>query len=440
MRALGWLRAPRAVAIAAVAAIALLIPASSLSVHNTGAFELDGNAVAANAAPPVGPADDWDRVCFQVTADSRCGTTTPATANAASWTGDVLQGETDPFAGSLNATLFTGGGSKDGRDVSLWAWKDGSGGLPDKDNLLHSFAARYSVPPTDAGLPPGATSCPNGTGGTGQPAFDPTKPCDVLFFGSDRYDNSGDAQQGLWLFQAPVSLGTTPDGGGFTFNGAHTNGDLLIISDFSNGGTKSTITLYKWNSSVNGNLELVASSTDANCANPGPADAGCGIVSPAGFTTAPWPFEDKSGFHNFLNGELYEGGINLSLFNLSNECFASTLSETRSSTSTEATLQDFVLSNFGECPSALVTTPKTGAGADIPPAGVSIGSGSVSVKDSAALSVIGTDNFTGTLSFHICGPTLGTCDTGGVAAGSSTVTANGTYTSDTVTITSAGRY
>ena len=186
---------------------------------------------------------------------------------------------------------------------------------------------------------------------------------------------------------------------------------------------------------------LLASSDNANCANVAPADAGCGIVNPGpGLTTAPWPFTDKTGFHNFLNGEFYEGGINLSLFNLSHECFASVLSETRSSTSTDATLKDFVLSNFGECPSALVTTPKTGAGDDIPQAGLSIGSGSVSVKDSAALSVTGTNNFTGTLSFHICGPTLGTCDTGGVAAGSSTVTANGTYSSDTVTVTSAGRY
>ena len=141
-----------------------------------------------------------------------------------------------------------------------------------------------------------------------------------------------------------------------------------------------------------------------------------------------------------MNGEFYEGGINLSLFNLSQECFASVLLETRSSTSTDATLKDFVLSNFGECPSQLVTTPKTGAGGDIPQVGLSIGSGSVLVKDSAVLSVTGTNNFTGTLSFHICGPTLGTCDTGGVAAGSATVTANGTYTSDTVTVTSAGRY
>src|SRR6266513_1077876 len=84
---------------------------------------------------------------------------------------------------------------------------------------------------------------------------------------------------------------------------------------------------------------------------------------------------------------------------------------------------------------------REGAGDPIPASGLSIGTGSVSVKDSAELDVIGTTNFTGTLSFHICGPiATGTCDTGGTAAGSSTVTANGTYSSDTVAVTSAGRY
>ena len=54
-----------------------------------------------------------------------------------SWTDD----------GALNATIFTGGGSKDPEDITDWAWKSDTGGLPDKDNLLHSFAARYSLAP-----------------------------------------------------------------------------------------------------------------------------------------------------------------------------------------------------------------------------------------------------------------------------------------------------
>jgi hypothetical protein len=220
---------------------ALLMAGGALAVHDTGSFELDGNAVAAGS-------HDWDQVCYQATADARCGTTTSATATAASWTGDILNGGTDVFVNDPNATIFTGGGSKDGIDISSWAWKDGAGGLPDKDNLNHSFAARYNLAPDTDNTD--GTLCPAGTAPT----------CDVLYFGSDRFDNSGDAQQGFWFFQNKITLGSVKSGGGFNFTGVHKNGDLLIISDFSNGGTTSTISIYTWDSTVSGNLKLLATS------------------------------------------------------------------------------------------------------------------------------------------------------------------------------------
>src|SRR3954469_16993438 len=130
----GWAGVLRVAGVATVAALALLIPSGSLAVHDTGAFQLDGNAQASDpGTPPSTGAHDWDQVCFQVTGDPRCGTTTSAGATAASWTGDVLVGETDPFAVDSNATIFTGGGSKDPQDITNWAWKDDTGGLPDKD-------------------------------------------------------------------------------------------------------------------------------------------------------------------------------------------------------------------------------------------------------------------------------------------------------------------
>jgi len=104
------------------------------AVHDTGAFQLDGNAQSSLQSTPTAN-DDWDKVCHQVslTACSAGSNTTAATA--VDWTDD----------GSLNASIFTGGGSKDPQNIDQWAWKDGAGGLPDKDNLLHSFAARYSL-------------------------------------------------------------------------------------------------------------------------------------------------------------------------------------------------------------------------------------------------------------------------------------------------------
>ena len=208
----------------------LLFVRTVLAVHDTGAFELDGNATD----QVVLAGDDWENIFNN----------TSTTSTASTFVND----------GSLNATIFTGGGSKDPQDVSQWAWKDGAGGLPDKDNLLDAFAARYS-------LAPSREPCPSGTAAT----------CEVLYFGSDRFDNSGDAQQGFWFFQSPVARSGTNNriGGGTGLDPAsHQNGDLLIISDFSNGGTTSTISVYKWKHRRAGNLQLLASSTAAELQAP----------------------------------------------------------------------------------------------------------------------------------------------------------------------------
>jgi hypothetical protein len=391
--------------VVAAGAAASFIP-GALAVHDTGSFELDGNAVATTT-------HDWDQVCFQVTSDSRCGTTTSAGATSASWTADTLQGSTDPFANSQNATIFTGGGSKDPIDVSSWAWKDGAGGLPDKDNLQHAFAARYSLTPTDVPPDPNGPNCPNGTS-----PFDSSVKCDVLFFGSDRFDNSGDAQQGFWFFQNAISLGSNKVGGGTGFNGVHKPGDILVISDFSNGGTTSTITVYEWDPTVSGNLKQLATSDAANCATAQPGDQFCGIVNPGpGLTTAPWPFTDKSGNHDYLNGEFYEAGINLSTLGLAGECFSSVVSETRSSTSTTATLKDFVLGQFPNCKPNLTTQASATVASPVVPGSP--------VHDTATITVTGGTNppdATGDVEFFLCGPIAsGDCSTGGTDIGSGTL-------------------
>ncbi|TQM62690.1 hypothetical protein [Humibacillus xanthopallidus] len=379
----------------------LLAGSTALAVNATGAFELDGNANNQAAA-----GDDWDNVCYQVAindgktaveAQALCGTSAGTTATATvkstavSWVA-----ETDP-----SATIFTGGGSKDPQDPGdSWAWKN-AGGLPDKDNLLHGFAARYSVEPN-------ATTCPAGT----------FPSCEVIFFGSDRYANDGDAVQGFWFFQNKIELGDVSRGGGFAFTGHHKNGDLLVISDFSNGGDVSTIVVHQWDdtclAAANNNpqpgqcsaenLRLRASSAAANCATSASTAQFCGIVNP-NTITMPWPFLDKKGTpdNGALNGEFFEGGINLSTLGLGGECFASVASETRSSTSPTATLKDFILDNFGEC-GATLSTQVSNAGPVIP---------GTAVYDT--LTVTSTNpNVTpsGTVSWYLCAMTTatGACD------------------------------
>ena len=424
---------------AAIAMAVVFIP-SAFAVHDTGAFELDGNA--ANAAAT--PGDDWDNVCHQVTG-SDCSTTTNTTgATAVAWVAEP----------NLNSTIFTGGGSKDPQNISSWAWKDGAGGLPDKDNLLHGFAARYSLAST-----PADGNCPNGTGGPGQPPYDSTIPCSVLYFGSDRYDNSGDAQQGFWFFQNKVGLGTNAVNGGTGFTGVHKDGDVLVISDFSNGGTTSTITVYKWDHTClkgatkpnpgdcgDVNLRLLSTSTNAKCASTLPGnDNACGIVNP-GTITMPWSFSDKSHTANngALNGEFYEGGINLSNLGLGGECFASIGSETRSSTSTTATLKDFVLGSFGSCTAGFATQTSD----------TELNIGDPAPTDTATISAAGGNGTppapTGNASFYLCGPSttaITSCDPTGLTAFDTEDLANATpngndysIESSAPTITSAGYY
>jgi len=367
----------------------MAIASTAGAVHDTGVFQLDGNAQKSLDSNPTA-VDDWDVICAAnpATCTFASGYVPPSGTTSATTSAHI-------FDGAQNASIFTTGGSKDPQDLSNWKWKDQTGGLPDKDNLQHSFAARYNI---DAG-----PTCPNGPG----PVF--TGKCSLLYFGSDRFDNSGDAQEGFWFFQNPVSL--KADG---TFDGVHANGDLLILSDFSNGGGTSTINIYKWQS---GGLQFLTGGATSKCGGSSP-DAFCGIVNPSDGTVAPWQFTDKSGNHSYLNGELYEGGVNLSdpSINLANECFSSFLSETRSSTSTTATLKDFVLGQFSVCGAGIVTTPSATVAAPVTPG--------TSVTDSAVIQGTGValpPPPTGTVTFFLCGPTALTssalCSTGGTNIG-----------------------
>src|SRR2546427_1735769 len=103
---------------------ALLFPGAAFAVHDTGAFELDGNATSSVS-------DDWDKVCHQVTgSDCSTGSNTSG-AKAVAWASD----------GDNNATIFTGGGSKDPLNIDPWGLEDRARGLPHKEQPPHPFPA-----------------------------------------------------------------------------------------------------------------------------------------------------------------------------------------------------------------------------------------------------------------------------------------------------------
>ncbi len=419
--------------LAATAAVVLVMPAFAL---DTSVFELDGNAVTDHGG--AGIPDDWDRVCHQV-APSACPTASnTAAAVSVEWLAQ----------GASTGTTFTGGGSKDPLAIEGWAWNQASGGLPGKDVLLNGFAARYTTAANN-------TICP-GSVAAGR--------CSQIFFGMDRFDNSGDAQNGFWFFQNAISTtGGVPSGGGTTFtctvpgdgtaSPCHKLGDILVVSDFSIGGTISTITVYEWDPActkagvvvsegtcADSNLAQISPTvTTAKCTPTAPGVPFCGIVNPVDGTTSPWPFADKKGSVNtFAQGEFYEGGIDLSNFpGLANECFASTLAESRASTSTSAVLKSFLLGNFGGC-TTTVTTQSTPATSE------SIGGGSASTSDIASVTVTGAAAWTGTLQFYLCGPSASSCSSAtGLAIGSGITVNQNTaqpISSAGATVTSVGSY
>ena len=105
-------------------------------------------------------------------------------------------------------------------------------------------------------------------------------------------------------------------------------------------------------------------------------------------------------------------------------------SETRSSTSTTATLKDFVLGGFGACGSSITTDESTDGTA-------SIGTGSVSVSDSATVTVTGIATWAGTVQFNLKKSDGALTPIGSPVAVSNTTP---TVSSATATVTAAGDY
>jgi hypothetical protein len=349
-------------------------------------FELDRNTVDA-----AGGGEDWNTIYAAET-----GGATVAAAHT--FIADNGGGTTDP-------TIFTGGGSKDDLDVP--GWRHTTGSPPDKDELLNGYAARYG---------------------------------DFLYFGADRYAGNGSAQMGIWFFQNEVG----PQAGG-TFTGQHKDGDILILSDFTQGGATTTIRVFRWNGpdpvgctvepdedcivgvgSVNGTLDLIGGTTDspADCVGPPAVPTNhpfCATVN-ADAISVPWPFFPKgakgTGPFQVPDGQFYEGGIDLGAFpELSQQCFASFLIETRSSPSVDAVLKDLVGGGFEACQSSVVTTPS-----DANKNAVTTINLGQDIYDYAVITGTGSQLApTGTMTFYICSPaqlTNGTCSSGGTLVGS----------------------
>ncbi len=353
----------------------LFIP-GAFAVHDLGLFELDTATIngqvtgAANVADDSGtPGDDWSTIF--------AGTST--TAVTSNFTNDGVS----PAAPgeNLDTSYFTGGGTKDTLDLnstcgkSVQGWQSTSNDeAPDKDEITNAFAAGYKYV--------NASSTQNNH-------F-------IIYFGLDRFDNSGDSQVGFWFFKSDVSVNS--DG---TFSGCHSVGDLLILTDFVTGGRIGAANVYEWVGGKNP-LSLVESPSSADCSVASTPDNFCAVINNIPGETPPWSYEDKSGNNSYLTGELFEGGVDVThILGGTVGCFSTFLAETRSSASTTAQLKDYALGSFNTCTVSMATTSSSQSTTLVPGSSVS---DTASLTPSSALGGTPPDP-TGTIDFYLCQPT-----------------------------------
>jgi hypothetical protein len=279
-------------------------------------FEIEGD-IQDN---PAGPPDDWGTV--------NCGGGTALVK-----TGVIFDG--------LGKSIYTTGGSKDPELLSSWRHKDGS--VPDKDEIINAYAAKY-------------LGTPNGD--------------DILVFGADRYSNDGTAFIGIWFFKQSVYAAA--DGrfrqGPLATDAlsAHVVGDVLVLVNFTGGGSVPTAKVFEWVGT--GGSESGGTLNDITGTNSNPAavfSVSNALAQTLPGTCPAWVHTPKTGPNGTIQiNDFFEGGINLNAFPLlTGSCFSSFLVETRSAASVTSTLKDFTLGQFNTC--ASIEVSKTADDADI---------------------------------------------------------------------------
>jgi hypothetical protein len=282
---------------------------------DNGLFELDANVADGAAA-----GDDWSNFF------------PPQTDHAFVDTGIVA----DPAPQSIFTGAQSGGQSKDGDDIPAWRHKDGN--VPDKDNITNAYAAAYTQ---------------------GGDTF--------VYFGMDRFATQGSSNVGFWFLQDDVApIPGTPPGSTSTFSGQHEVGDILVLSEFSDGGTGVSIKVFEWvgtgGDEGGGTLQTLfggATGTPADCDDTGAAATVCANVntSPILDATIPWNYVGKGGTRDMPTAAFFEGGINLSALLPDEPCITNMVAETRSSFEVNAVLKDFVHANFELCDANISIAP-----------------------------------------------------------------------------------
>ncbi len=261
-----------------------------------------------------------------------------------------------------------------------------------KDEILNAYAALGTV-----------ANGPN-TGNTS------------LYVGFERGTNNGTAFQGVWFlqrdvactspatgsanFSCPVQTGQSADcHTAWTFNTSTTpwtvthTGDILLLVNFTGGGSNTTVQMYAWAPSVanrpqdafpllllDGQGGVPFNATGSDCQDSTSVNSGTAICAttnnPAFNPTTPtngcivtaWPPANQSACVTGASGkttdtggtaildelQFYEGMVNLNKVFGTIPCFSQALFEARSSAQPTATLKDYALGNFNTCGTIIV--------------------------------------------------------------------------------------
>jgi len=240
---------------------------------------------------------------------------------------------------------------------------------------------------------------------------DPSTGHKVLYFGLEKNKDNGTNDVGFWFLQGDASCDAS-GGGHPKWTGTHTVNDVLVVSEFTNGGGVSNITAYRWVGGSNPLVQIAsASGNGGDCKSASGGDALCATTNsgPNLFNTkiqTPWLTSDATlgvGRNQIVPPDFFEGGIDLDrAFSGSGgtvpSCFNTYIADTRSSTSLTATLFDYASGQLGHCTSGVTTAQKY-----LP-------------NDSATVTVGGQASWKGTVTFTLySGPDCGTTNADGTA-------------------------
>ena len=353
-------------ALSLVAGVALMagtqfpgvLTSAAADLDSAGTFELDGN-IAQDAATP--PPYDWSCV-FNTPSHTGCPPSSTVMFDK------VFQAD---YA-VPDATYFAS--NKDIQNVSDWGCVTLNNPI-NKDDILNAYGAAF---------------VPTGGGKAGHL---------LVYLAQERDSNNGDSFAGFWLMKHQHACTS-----GGNFSGGHDVGDILIVSNYTNGGVSATAEVWEWDpANVNAVNNLVLLGTGFTCglvAPPGVASPNdvCGIANGATIHE-PWAPNGDLGANQFV-----EVGIDLSnlippvLGDEQSVCFADFLAETRSSQELTATLKDYTSGQFHLCVSPTVTTQQTANGHT---AAAQVVLPGTSVTDQASLSGVLLGTPQGTITYKL---------------------------------------